>query len=445
MSAIKDFFKKKKVDAKFKVAGGGHKLGDTSTSGSANAAAAAAAARASAPVPSRQHPSSSSQQAGAAALNRLAGGGSGIASDSDEFKKSRQRALIKEQARRELELEQEQQEKMSEMYRDPPASVVPEQDAPQQLAAQGVFFRCDLVDPSLVLPRDDMRECIREFLYAQLAVERGLTAVLIIHTCNSPRERVATAVETLCKYIENILQNPTEEKFRKIRRSNRAFSERVAALQGTTEFLEDCGFQVKTLANAEGVDEEFWVLDPEADFEHLSMLQDSLRSCQPLTAELDRGLTVIKPGSGTGSSIGALPTDFFTLSSDEIKKEQQDRQDVVEREMMLRTKAMREKEASAGRRKYKYCLVRVRFPDGHILQGTFSVYEPLSAVLQFVTNSLDMCLPFNLIDSSTGSRLLQEQSSLTELGLVPASLLNFSWDADMKDAPTTFLKSNLTS
>ena len=31
MSAIRDFFKKKKTDAKFKIAGGGHKLGDAST------------------------------------------------------------------------------------------------------------------------------------------------------------------------------------------------------------------------------------------------------------------------------------------------------------------------------------------------------------------------------------------------------------------------------
>ncbi len=34
--------------------------------------------------------------------------------------------------------------------------------------------------------------------------------------------------------------------------------------------------------------------------------------------------------------------------------------------------AMREREAAGGQRKYRYCLVRVRFPDGCILQGTFA-------------------------------------------------------------------------
>lgn len=36
---------------------------------------------------------------------------------------------------------------------------------------------------------------------------------------------------------------------------------------------------------------------------------------------------------------------------------------------MLRTRAMREKEEQREMRKYSYTLLRVRFPDGYILQG----------------------------------------------------------------------------
>ncbi len=44
-------------------------------------------------------------------------------------------------------------------------------------------------------------------------------------------------------------------------------------------------------------------------------------------------------GSGSSSSsIGALPSDFFSLTGEEVKKEQRERTDVVERESMLRTK-----------------------------------------------------------------------------------------------------------
>ena len=68
MSAIKDFFKKKKADAKFKLAGAGHKLSDPSGGGRPGGQGQGHGG-----YQERQHPSQSSQQAGAAALNRLAG------------------------------------------------------------------------------------------------------------------------------------------------------------------------------------------------------------------------------------------------------------------------------------------------------------------------------------------------------------------------------------
>ena len=44
------------------------------------------------------------------------------------------------------------------------------------------------------------------------------------------------------------------------------------------------------------------------------------------------------------------------------------RSELAERETMLRTKAMREREEMKERRKYRFCLIRVRFPDGLVLQ-----------------------------------------------------------------------------
>lgn len=40
---------------------------------------------------------------------------------------------------------------------------------------------------------------------------------------------------------------------------------------------------------------------------------------------------------------------------------------------MLRTKAMREKEEQRERKKYNYTLLRVRLPDGNLLQGRSSL------------------------------------------------------------------------
>ena len=75
----------------------------------------------------------------------------------------------------------------------------------------------------------------------------------------------------------------------------------------------------------------------------------------------------------------------------------------------------------------------MRFPDGWVLQGTFSVYEDICRVFEFVTDCLEAPLPFLLVDSATGSRMDQEEvGSLLDRGLVPASLLTFCWHPDIE-------------
>merc|ERR1719297_700085 len=131
-------------------------------------------------------------------------------------------------------------------------------------------------------------------------------------------------------------------------------------------------------------------------------MRDTLRTAEPVAADLDRCLTVLPPSQKISRE---LPADFFNLTKEEFMAEQENRREQIERESMLRTKAMREKEEARAKRKYKYCLIRVRFPDGWILQGTFSVYEPVSAVSEFVSSCLETPLPHILADSVTGARL----------------------------------------
>ncbi|KAI4356381.1 hypothetical protein L6164_000408 [Bauhinia variegata] len=55
--------------------------------------------------------------------------------------------------------------------------------------------------------------------------------------------RVRRAFQTLSIYVGNVVKNPNEEKYRKIRLSNPLFQERVGSLHGGMEFLELCGFE----------------------------------------------------------------------------------------------------------------------------------------------------------------------------------------------------------
>ena len=227
----------------------------------------------------------------------------------------RQQARIKEQARRELEKEQQVEAeiaKVKEVYGEKEEEVL---EAPT--ASGGVYFRCPLVGED-VCSREEMKSRIRDFLFSQLECgERGLTAVLIIHTCNSPREKVATCVDTLGKYIDNILSHPEENKYRKIRKSNKAFQDRVGGLEGTVQFLEGCGFQTAQMEGPEGAPEDFWVLPSEVtDMETLRGMLEALRGAEPVVAELDRATKILQPGQKIDNN--PLPQDFFSISGEEV-------------------------------------------------------------------------------------------------------------------------------
>ncbi|VVD04635.1 unnamed protein product, partial [Leptidea sinapis] len=239
---IKNFFKKKKVDAKFKLAGPGHKLSESTINSQSSTS------RKEAPLPARSGLTEESKVAAEAALARLQ-----QTRDNPAFNTSL--AAVKAQVKRELENEAAGNSKTAAEIKA--VKEVPENDidVPKNYAASGVFFNND------ILPRDEWKCNIKKFLYEQLEEERGLTACLIIHSCNHNREKIETCIETLCKYLENIVTHPDEEKYQKIRMSNRAFNDRVLPIEGALDFLLASGFAQTKLSNAEGVEEDYLVFN----------------------------------------------------------------------------------------------------------------------------------------------------------------------------------------
>lgn len=95
---------------------------------------------------------------------------------------------------------------------------------------------------------------------------------------------------------------------------------------------------------------------------------------------------------------------------------------------------MRERDELREIRKYKFALIRIRFPDGLYLQGTFSVYEKFGEVYAFVQDNLEHSgLPFNL-NTAVGQRFEDGdmESTLADLRLVPATILMFQWDSSIE-------------
>ncbi|XP_022115541.2 UBX domain-containing protein 6 [Pieris rapae] len=413
---IKKFFQKKKADAKFKLAGPGHRLSESSISNQS-------VVKKEAFVVKRSGLSEESKIAADAALARLQ-----QKRDNPAFNTSL--AAIKAQVKRELENEESHSKSVQPAV--PKERQEIETELPGNFAASGVFFKCPIISND-ILPRDEWKQNIKKFLYEQLEEERGLTACLIIQSCNNNREKIDTCVETLCKYLENIITYPEEEKYQKIRMSNRAFCDRVQPIEGALDLLLAAGFVEQKMDN-NGVQEDYLVFqkDNVPSIESLTTLIDALRSAEPIQLELDRNLQVLLPSQAANKV--QLPPSFYALSMEEIKREQKLRAEAIEKSQMLRTKAMREKDELREMRKYKFAIIRIRFPDGILLQGTFSVYERYMEIHEFVQENLEHSgLPF-ILNTPTGQKLLIEEDAnktLIDLKLVPATVLNFAWHSNV--------------
>ncbi|XP_046951564.1 UBX domain-containing protein 6 isoform X1 [Lynx rufus] len=412
---MKKFFQEIKADIKFKSAGPGQKLtesvGERAPRGKPNQPAL---------QQPRQGPTNEAQMAAAAALARL------------EQKQPRARGptsqeSIRNQVRKELQAEAT----VSGSPEAPGTNKVPEprEEGSTHLAVPAVCFTCPLTGATL---RKDQRDAhIKEAILSHFSTDPVAASIMKIHTFNRDRDRVKLGVDTIAKYLDNICLHPEEEKYRKIKLQNRVFQERINCLEGTHEFFEAVGFQKALLPvpDQEGP-EEFYVLSEAALAQPQSLRKhkEQLLVAEPVRATLARQRRVFRP-SPLASQFD-LPGDFFNLTAEEVKREQRLRSEAVERLSVLRTKAMREREEQRERRRYTYTLLRVRFPDGCLLQGTFYARERVAALYAFVREALQSdWLPFELL-ASGGQRLSEEESpAFDECGLVPSALLTFSWDA----------------
>ncbi|XP_010870063.1 UBX domain-containing protein 6 [Esox lucius] len=414
---MKKFFEDIKKDIKFKSAGPGKKLTEDGSSKPHMVQSSGPA------KPRHVAPTEGAQKAGAAALARIEGQSRPRVQTSQD--------AIRLQVKRELEAEAAAVA-MTEKERKTTVEGSNVKD-PAFLSVKGVYFTCPLTGATLTKSEREVH--IKEAILMRFEEDAVEASIMMIHTFNRDREKVKAAVDIISKYIENICKNPTEEKYRKIKLSNKVFQEKVKTVEGSREFLEAVGFQ-SIMLDVDGQEEteEFLVLmehDPEA-LELMKERRDRLQRGQPVRAQLDRQAQAFRPSPNAMHF--ELPPEFYNLTADELKREQQQKSEVVDKNAMLRTKAMREREEQRERRKYNYTLLRVRLPDGNILQGTFLAWDKVSVLFEFVRNSLvDGWQPFDLV-APGGHKLREDQElALNECSLVPAVLLTFAWDAAVQE------------
>lgn len=142
----------------------------------------------------------------------------------------------------------------------------------------------------------------------------------------------------------------------------RIFSEKVRYIEGALDFLIAAGFHEIEMDNESFL---IWSKDNIEEGQDLPTLLDALKNAGPITLDLDRNIKVLLPSQARRVK---LPDDFYRMSPEEIKREQQMRTEALENAQVLKTKAMREREEQRVLRMYRYALVRVKFPNGIYIQ-----------------------------------------------------------------------------
>jgi len=145
-----------------------------------------------------------------------------------------------------------------------------------------------------------------------------------------------------------------------------------------------------------------------------------------------------------------LPEEFYEMTSEDyarLVEEQNRKQKEMEIEnSVLMTKQLREYFKSKKQKKYRKCMIRIRFPDRTILEGTFHPLNKIRDVEDYVRQNLLMNdLPFYLYISPPVQKFTDLNATLRHYNLVPASLINFGLKEGVTNGEpdTPFLKPEL--
>lgn len=260
-----------------------------------------------------------------------------------------------------------------------------------------------------------------------------------------------SSLDVVLKLFRNIVRDPENPKFRKIRMSNPKIREAVGDVAGGIELLENVGFELKEQ------DGEMWAVTEVPGKVRLDLIGDAIMLLEPKLEKpimaanaahadssvedkptelksIDRQIKVFFSVPESVAARIELPDSFYSLSIDEVKREADMRRKKMADSQLLIPKSYREKQMKAGRKRYNRTMIRIQFPDGVVLQGVFAPWEPTTALYEFVATALkEPCLEFELMHPVVVKRRViphwsspgEKTVTLDDEDLVPSALIKF--------------------
>ncbi|KAL1365862.1 hypothetical protein HN51_013817 [Arachis hypogaea] len=261
------------------------------------------------------------------------------------------------------------------------------------------------------------------------------------------------SIDILLKLLKNVVREPENAKFRKIRLGNPKIKEAVAEVIGGTELICFLGFelkdengetwavmelpseeQIRLIKKATLLLESQLVLQVSPKSENLAAASADNIDAKPESKPIDRQVKVFFAVPETVAAKIELPDSFYKLSVEEVRREAELRRKKIEESQLLIPKSLKEKQAKAAKKRYTKAIIRVQFPDGVVLQGVFSPWEPTMALYEFVSSALKQPgLEFELMHPVVVRRQAiprfakagENSKTLEDEDLVPSALIKF--------------------
>lgn len=143
---------------------------------------------------------------------------------------------------------------------------------------------------------------------------------------------------------------------------------------------------------------------------------------------------LVAPDGGGPMRFDEVGDDFYQITPAEAKALMDLAAAKRKEDETFKTRETRELEAARKKRVYRKAMIRVRFPDGVVLQATFSSSATVGHVLEWVESALRQPQAFEL-SIARGAALKELATTLEAAELCPAALLNFRSPAQEQAAP----------
>ncbi|CAI2366893.1 unnamed protein product [Moneuplotes crassus] len=297
--------------------------------------------------------------------------------------------------------------------------------------------------------------------------------------------KIVTTLKTLTKIIDNLIKNPWEEKYRSLNTTKVAIQEKISCYQNICNFLSVCGFEdqgdsltikgyqgdvlnkafnaihnelkenqerfgVKVRSNFDAYQEGTFSTTgnklssgpaetSQYNPEYINKLIEQEKKLKQKLMERkveDRDLVVFNTLAGTHDFKKVIQEyDEENKKEDEIYEEKLREASALKllgdnaKSQKFGNKRLQEYQKLTKVKVYSTTIVRVKFPDGLVLQGRFGAREKISDVYDFVAeNLLDQGRGFYLFKAPPKKILTEKSISLKKADLVPSGMVFFQWE-----------------